>query len=191
MTERASGPVADTSIPTLNTAAFLTEHRRVFLERALPGPVLDLACGGGHNGVFLAAEGLSVVCCDRSEEALERARALAEERKVTVGLWQANLEREGANPLPVDFYGGVLVFRYLHRPLIPHIRESLKAGGLLMYETFTVEQPRFGKPRNPDFLLQKGELRRWFEDWEVIESFEGIREDPERAVAQILCRKPG
>jgi tellurite methyltransferase len=176
--------------PSLNPAAFLREHRHAFLNRALPGPILDLACGGGHNGVFLAVEGLSVVCCDRSPEALERTRSLADEHQVTVSLWQADLEKEGANPLPVDFYGGVLVFRYLHRPLIPQIRESLKAGGVLMYETFTVEQPRFGKPRNPDFLLKKGELRGWFEDWEMIDFFEGIQQGPERAVAQILCRKP-
>jgi SAM-dependent methyltransferase len=191
LTERASRQVTRTPIPTLNTAAFLTEHRRVFLERALPGPVLDLACGGGHNGVFLAREGVSVVCCDRSPEALKRTRALADEHQVNVGLWQADLEREGVNPLPVDFYGGILVFRYLHRPLIPQLRKSLKAGGVLMYETFTVEQPRFGKPKNPDFLLNQGELREWFEDWEVIDFFEGIRTEPERAVAQIVCRKPG
>jgi SAM-dependent methyltransferase len=180
-----------TPVTTLNTAAFLTEHRRVFFERALPGPILDLACGRGHNGIYLATEGLSVVCCDRSPEALNRTRALADEQGVTVSLLQADLEREGANPLTVDFYGGVLVFRYLHRPLIPHIRKSIKAGGVLMYETFTVEQPRFGKPKNPDFLLKKGELLGWFKDWEVIDFFEGIREGPERAVAQIVCRKPG
>jgi len=183
--------VSRTRRPTLNPAAFLTEHLGVFLDGALPGPVLDLACGGGHNGVFLAAEGLSVVCCDRSPEALRRTQDLADEQGVTVSSWQADLEREGVNPLPIDFYGGVLVFRYLHRPLIPHIRESLKAGGVVMYETFTVEQLRFGKPRNPDFLLEKGELRGWFEDWEVIDFFEGIRGGPERAVAQIVCRKPG
>jgi len=175
----------------LNPAAFLWEHRGVFLDGPLPGPVLDLACGGGRNGVFLAAEGLSVVCCARSPEALDRTRHLADEHGVTVSLWQADLEWEGANPLPVDFYGGIIVFRYLHRPLISHIRKSLKAGGVLMYETFTVEQPRFGKPRNPDFLLKNGELRGWFEDWEVIDFFEGVREGPKRAVGQIVCRKPG
>lgn len=177
--------------PAPDPAAFLWEHRRVFLDRALPGPILDLACGGGRNGVFLATEGLSVVCCDRSAGALNRTRDLAEEKGVKVSLWQADLEREGTNPLRLGSFGGVLIFRYLHRPLIPHIRASLKAGGVLMYETFTVEQPRFGRPRNPDFLLKKGELRGWFEDWEVIEFFEGIREGPERAVAQIVCRKPG
>ncbi len=60
-----------------------------------------------------------------------------------------------------------------------------------MYETFTVEQPRFGKPRNPDFLLNPGELLQLFKDWELIHSFEGIKENPRRAVAQLLCRKPG
>ncbi len=174
----------------LNPASFLMKHHRVFLEPPLPGPVLDLACGGGQNGVFLAAEGLSVVCCDHSAEALERARNLADQHGVSVELWQADLERSGKNPLPVDFYGGILVFRYLHRPLIPRIREALRAGGVLIYETFTGEQPRFGKPRNPDFLLRQGELYGWFKDWEVIDFFEGIRQGPERAVAQIVCRKP-
>jgi SAM-dependent methyltransferase len=167
------------------------EHHRIFLESPLPGPVLDLACGGGRNGIFLASQGLSVVCCDRSKEALDRVRALADKQGVFVRLLEADLEREGANPLPVDSYGGILVFRYLHRPLIPHIRKALKTGCVLMYETFTIDQPRFGRPTNSDFLLKPGELRRWFDDWEVIHSFEGILEGPKRAVARIVCRKPG
>ncbi len=178
--------------PVLRPASFLVEHHRVFLEATLPGPVLDLACGEGQNGVFLAVEGVPVVCCDRSREALQRARTLAEEHGVYVELWQADLEQEGSNPLPEDFFGGMLVFRYLHRPLISGIREALKAGGVLVYETFTVDQPRFGRPKNPDYLLKHGELLGWFQDWAVIDCFEGIREDPDkRAVAGIVCRKPG
>jgi hypothetical protein len=102
-----------------------------------------------------------------------------------------DLEQEGDNPLPMDTYGGILVFRYLHRPLIPCIKKSLRVGGLLVYETFTVAQTRFGKPRNPDFLLNPGELLEMFEDWEVVYCFEGVKEDPTRAVAQLVCRKPG
>jgi len=177
-------------MPTLNPAAFLTEHLDVFTTGPLPGPVLDLACGDGPNGIFLATKGLSVVCCDRSSKSLERAQDVADANGVSVRLWQADLEREGADPLPVDLYGGILVFRYLHRPLIPCIRSALRKGGVLMYETFTVEQPRFGRPQNPDFLLKPGEPRGWFDDWEIIEFFEGVRMGPQRAVAQILCRKP-
>jgi len=94
------------------------------------------------------------------------------------------------NPLPSDAYGAILVFRYLHRPLLECIRKALKNGGLLIYETFTVDQLKFGKPRNPDFLLNSGELLQTFGDWEVIHYFEGIRENPTRAVAQMICRKP-
>ncbi|UCD72430.1 MAG: class I SAM-dependent methyltransferase [Syntrophobacterales bacterium] len=165
------------------------EHLSLFRNAPLPGPILDLACGDGHNGIILAQNHLSVICCDKSREALDRARRLAAEHGVTIELWQVDLEREGINPLPEDFYGGILVFRYLHRPLIPSVKKALRTGGILIYETFTVEQPRFGKPHNPDFLLKPGELRAWFADWPIIHSFEGIKENPKRALSQIVCRK--
>ena len=168
----------------------MVRYASLLTERPLPGPVLDLACGDGHNGVFVAKAGVDVICCDRSQEVLSRARTLAEGHGVGVRLWEVDLERPGINPLPEDVYGGILVFRYLHRPLVGCIRKALRAGGVLMYETFTVEQPRFGKPANPEFLLKPGELHRWFEDWEIFHSFEGILEGPRRAAAQIVCRKP-
>ncbi len=95
-----------------------------------------------------------------------------------------------ANPLRQEYFPGILVFRYLHRPLMPHIREGVRREGSLIYETFTTEQPRYGKPRNPAYLLEPGELTGWFADWEILHSFEGLLEDPRRAVAQIVCRKP-
>jgi len=152
--------------------------------------VLDLACGDGHNGIYLAREGLHVICCDRSIESLERAAATAAGIGVPIETWQVNLERDGVNPLPENRYRGVVVFRYLHRPLIPAIKKSLIQAGVLVYETYTVEQPRFGRPRNQNFLLQPGELHGWFNDWDVLHYFEGERDDPPRAVAQLVCRKP-
>ncbi|MEW6665139.1 MAG: class I SAM-dependent methyltransferase [Thermodesulfobacteriota bacterium] len=174
----------------LNPAALLVEHVDLFTEIKAERPILDLACGDGHNGIFLAARGFQVVLADRSEEALERARRLADQHGVAVRFWQVDLEREGVNPLEEDEYAGIIVFRYLHRPLIPCIRKALAGGGLLVYETFTVDQPRFGKPHNPAFLLKPGELRGWFADWTILHHFEGILQDPPRAVAQIVCRKP-
>ena len=101
-----------------------------------------------------------------------------------------DLEKEGVNPLDQDLFGGIIIFRYLHRPLIPCMRKALLGGGILLYETFTMEQPRFGKPRNPDFLLGPGELKGWFKDWDLIHYFEGIEHDPDRAIARIVCKKP-
>ena len=174
----------------LKPAQLLVEHSGLFLEETLSGPVLDLACGEAHNSIFLAQKGVQVISCDLSSEALERAGELAAECGAEISVWQVDLEAEGINPLPEHTYGAILVFRYLHRPLIPCIKKALRNGGLLLYETFTVEQPQFGKPRNPNYLLQLGELRHMFADWEVIHYFEGIRENPTRAVAQLVARKP-
>ncbi|MBW2307181.1 MAG: class I SAM-dependent methyltransferase [Deltaproteobacteria bacterium] len=174
----------------MEPAGLLLTYWRIFLQHSLPGPILDLACGECHNGIFLARKGFPVICCDISLKALECAQKIAAHFGVTLCPWQVDLEQMKVNPLPEDFYGGILVFRYLHRPLMPCLKKALKKGGFLIYETFTIDQPKYGKPHNPDFLLHPGELKSWFEDWEVIHSFEGIEDNPPRAVAQFVGRKP-
>ncbi|MBN2031648.1 MAG: methyltransferase domain-containing protein [Deltaproteobacteria bacterium] len=168
----------------------LLEHLGLFKQKTLRGPVLDLACGNGHNGVFLGTMGLEVVLADVSENALAEAGGLAHRNGVPARIWQVDLEQEGFNPLASETYGAILVFRYLHRPLIPCIRKALVAGGLLLYETFTVDQARFGKPKNPDHLLKPGELLDRFKGWRVLHYFEGTKDHPKKAIAQIVCIKP-
>lgn len=167
----------------------LTRYSYLFSDDLKDYPVLDLACGDGHNGIFLASKGFSVVLADRSEEALSQARLNAQAAGMSIQFWQVNLEQEGVNPLEGRIFSAVLVFRYLHRPLIPFISKSLKQGGILIYETFTTEQARFGKPKNPDHLLKAGELLSWFQDWEVIYTYEGIIGAPPKAIARLVSRK--
>jgi tellurite methyltransferase len=169
----------------------LENYLDLFTLEALKGPILDLACGDGHNGIFLASRGLPVILADRSEEALRRAKESAEVLGVLVQLWQVDLESEDMNPLQTDSFGAILVFRYLHRPLIPCIRKALRRGGILIYETFTIFQRELGKPRNPDHLLNPNELLGWFRDWHILHYFEGIEKEPgKRAIARIVCRRP-
>jgi SAM-dependent methyltransferase len=153
-------------------------------------PILDLACGDGHNGIFLAQKGFRVTCCDVSQEALDRAQQAASKYGVEIELSHKDLEAENGDPLPKNFYAGIVVFRYLYRPLIATLKIALRKRGILFYETFTVEQSKFGRPHNPDYLLKPGELLSWFLDWQIIHHFEGIRHGPKRAVEQIVCRKP-
>jgi tellurite methyltransferase len=167
----------------------LRHHLSLFSDDLKDYPILDLACGDGHNGIVLASMGFPVILADRSEEDLSQARLNAQTAGVSVEFWHVDLEEENINPLEGRNFGAVLVFRYLHRPLIPYIRKSLKQGGILIYETFTTEQARFGKPKNPDHLLKAGELLSWFHDWEIIHTFEGVVGDPPRAVARLVCRK--
>ena len=175
----------------LSPSVLLREYLHLFEGENPPEPVLDLACAECQNGIFVALRGLEVVCCDRAAERLAEARRIAGEYEVSITTWETDLEMSGGEMLPEESYGAILVFRYLHRPLIPFIKKALRSGGLLLYETFTAAQSKFGKPHNPEFLLQEGELLKWFEHWEVIHYFEGIKEDPPRSVAQIVCRKPG
>lgn len=158
-------------------------------EQDIEGPILDLACGRGQNGLFLAGLNLPVILADASPAALEEARNSAEEMALKVRFWEIDLET-GGNPLQEDHYRAILVFRYLHRPLIPYLKRGIRKGGILIYETFTIEQPRYGRPHNPDYLLKPGELADWFQDWEILHYFEGLLEKPQRAMAQLVCRRP-
>ena len=167
----------------------LAQYSYLFTDALKGYPVIDLACGDGHNGIVLASMGFSVILADRSEEALSQAKLNSKALGVTVEFRHVDLEEKDVNPLEGCTFSAVLVFRYLHRPLIPYIRKSLKQGGILIYETFTTEQVRFGKPKNPAHLLKAGELLSWFHDWEIIYNFEGILADPPRAVARLVCKK--
>ncbi len=167
----------------------LAQYSYLFSDDLKDFPVLDLACGDGHNGIFLASKGCSVVLADRSEEALNQARLNAQTGGISAEFWHVDFERDGINPLEGRTFSAVLVFRYLHRPLIPFVKGSLKQGGIIIYETFTTEQARFGKPRNPNHLLKAGELLSLFKDWEVIHNFEGIIGTPPKAIARLVSRK--
>jgi cyclopropane fatty-acyl-phospholipid synthase-like methyltransferase len=182
----------------LEPAELLREYAGL-LQDLPEGPLLDLAGGECRNGLYAARlTGRPVVCCDASGEALERAESLAREQGLDVGpgshavrLHRKDMERDGdPAPLPKGPFAAILVFRYLHRPLFPHIRAAVAPGGLVFYETFTEDQPAHGKPHNPDFLLRRGELPQHFPGFEVIHAFEGVLPDPERAVARLVCRRP-
>jgi tellurite methyltransferase len=167
----------------------LIRYASLLSVKGLQGPILDLACGAGENGLFLAAMGLPVILADRNREALRSAKREAQEKGLKTEFWDIDLET-GDNPFEEETFRAILVFRYLHRPLIPCIRKGVRKGGLIIYETFTVEQPKYGHPHNPDFLLKPGELFGWFEDWHVIHYLEGLFDNPTRAMSQIVCRKP-
>jgi tellurite methyltransferase len=158
-------------------------------DENIEGPILDLACGKGQNGLYLARLGFSVILADRDTAPLRPVLSVAQARGESLSLWTVDLEK-GGNPLEENYYRAILVFRYLHRPLIPCLRKGVRKGGVLIYETFTKDQPQYGHPYNPSFLLNPGELRGWFQDWQLIYYFEGLLENPTRAMAQIVCRKP-
>jgi len=168
----------------------LQDHLELFsgLDRLLP--ILDLACGTGRNGLLLAERGHEVVFADKSATALESIDERLRKSGLPGRTWQVDLEQPGVNPFGKYKYSAILVFRYLHRPLFPALRDAVASEGLVIYETFTTRNIEFGRPRNPDFLLHPGELGLLFSDWGVIHEFEGLQKNPDRVVAQIVAQKP-
>ena len=112
--------------------------------------VLDLAAGQGRHARAAEALGMVVTAVDRDAAALRSIGG-------TVRCVEADLE---ANPLPFEAasLNCVIVTNYLFRPRFSEMCGLLAPGGLLIYETFARGNERYGKPSNPDFLLEPGEL---------------------------------
>jgi rhodanese-related sulfurtransferase len=148
---------------------------------------LDVACGRGRHALFLAAAGSMVRAVDRDEEQVSRLADLARRLRLPLDAATVDLEADGVD-LGDEEYELVLVFHFLHRPLFPSLVKALRPGGVLLYETFTKEQARHGRPTNPEFLLDPGELPGLVAPLEVIRQREGEFEG--RHLASVAARKP-
>ena len=157
----------------------------VWVNRFLPlikpgGLVLDLAAGSGRHVRLLRDRGFAVCAVDRDTTVLSAfAGPGCEVRRI-------DLETDNRWQLGND-YDGIIVTNYLHRPLLPAIARALARGGVLIYETFARGNERFGRPRNPDFLLRPGELLEAFKTLTVVAFEEGEVSVPRPAVIQRLA----
>ncbi|MCB1687064.1 MAG: class I SAM-dependent methyltransferase [Halioglobus sp.] len=183
----------------MSASKLLSQYMQQLARACRTAPALDLACGTGRNGLHLLASDIPVVFADRDNEKLEHIRqhldTLSPDRqRQLASLWQVDLEIPGSHPLDGRTFGAIMVFRYLHRPLLDAIKNAVIPGGLVVYETFTEEQAAIGRPRNPDFLLRHAELKDCFSEWNILHYFEGIEHDPDsgqrRAIAQVVAEKP-
>ena len=151
------------------------------------GTVLDLACGHGRHMQWFAKQGHAVTGVDRSEEAIQAVSSLGEAvlADIECGPWPL---LQGEQPRQFD---GVVVTNYLWRPLFDRISQSLKPGGILIYETFALGNETVGKPSRPDFLLQPAELMRVFAHLNIIAFEQGFLEGPPRFIQRLVASRPG
>jgi 2-polyprenyl-3-methyl-5-hydroxy-6-metoxy-1,4-benzoquinol methylase len=166
----------------LDPAPFLVENLGLLPK----GRVLDVAMGNGRNSIFLARNGFQVEGIDISREAVGMALEHAEERGVEISAGIADLEDHFT--IAAHQYDVIICFNYLHRPLIPALKKGLRREGMIIYETYIVDQTRFGKPRNPAHLLRHNELLDLFREFRCLRYHEGIFEN-RKALAGIIAQK--
>ena len=170
--------------PVKPPSSFLTEQ----ITRLPRGRALDLATGSGPNAIFLAMNGYEVDALDYSSVAVSKLQSFVKEQSLPVTVKQADLT---TYQIPDNTYDLIINFNYLERALFPQIKKGLKQGGMLLFETYTIEQPRYGRPHNPDYLLKPNELISSFTDLYIIYYHERIDHATEetRAIASLLAQK--
>lgn len=141
--------------------------------------VLDVACGSGRHLRWFAQRGCRVTGVDRDAVALAPLGEFGE-------LLVADIEGSPW-PWPGRCFDAVVVTNYLWRPLLPTIVDSVGPGGVLLYETFAIGNQTVGKPSNPAFLLEPGELLRCAPGLRVIAYEDGFLTGPERYVQRLAA----
>lgn len=154
------------------------------------GRVLDLACGSGRHAVWLAGQGYRVDAVDRDAQALAGMQGIpnidVSISDIETGNWPAADQRYGG--VYNGIYDGIVVSRYLFRPLLSTLAAMLKPGGVLIYETFMLGNEDYGRPSNPDYLLQPDELKLVYTPLLKIYAFEqGKVDKPVPAFTQRIC----
>ncbi len=115
---------------------------------------LDIACGVGHNALFLAKRGFKVDAIDVSSVALQKMTKDENIKPILADITQYEL--------PKERYGLVFCANFLERSIFSKIKRTLAPNGILIYETFT-----YKSQINPAYALKRNELLQIFEDFEI------------------------
>jgi tellurite methyltransferase len=132
-----------------------------YIGLANVGQALDIACGTGRNTHYIADCGFTVDAVDLSDYALGCIRVDVKIVKNEVDLDTYNLD--------TNKYDLIVNINYLNRRLMAQIKDALKEGGVVIFETFIVahDKPEKGS-MNPDYLLKPNELIEAFGDFHII-----------------------
>ena len=147
------------------------------------GQALDIAAGEGRNAVFAAEKGYEVLAIDISETGLDKARALADQKNTKLETQVVDLDEWEFGKNAFDL---VLCFNFLDRRIFHKIKNTLKPGGLIFCETFTVDHLKHSDFKR-EWVLEHNELLNAFREYHILRYWEMDRD--EKAFASMVARK--
>ena len=140
-----------------STSAILEKY----IDHVNIGEALDVACGAGRNTHYLALKGFNVDAVDISNIALKQIKKTS-----TINKIDADLDSYNIAPNRYDL---ILNINYLNRRLVSQMKDGLKSGGILIFETFLLAYGDFKhSTMNLDYLLRKNELLHTFIGLDII-----------------------
>ena len=145
--------------------------------------LLDVACGTGRHTRLFLERGHRIVAIDRDLSGVSDLTGHP-------GLETLEADLENGSPFPFAgrHFAGVVVTNFLYRPLMPDLVAAVETDGLFIYETFASGNERFGRPKNPDFLLRSGELLEAVRGRLRVVAYEDlVIAEPGRAAGQRIC----
>ncbi|MFC7321495.1 class I SAM-dependent methyltransferase [Halobacillus campisalis] len=181
-----------------------TEVNDFILEQAgrLPAKC-KIGCfaeGEGRNAVYLASQGHEVEAYDQSSTGLEKMYKLAQQHRVEVKGIQKDLINEKVESERYD--AAVMVFGHVPKSgqpfLIENILQSVKTGGIVMFEVYSEKQLEYGTggPPSQQLLYTPSDVLSWIEHQNVLHFYygEAVRNEGERHnglghVIQVVLQK--
>ncbi len=159
-----------------------------FYHEIPKGVVIDIAMGTGRDAAFLSAKGYNVIGIEKSREAI---KVFQREFGGHHGGVSCIIGDADFLPFRDNIAQGVVVFYFLIRGIMGDIKAMLKKGGILIYETFLKRQNTIDRWRNPEYLLNDGELYSYFSDLELLFYEEVISRagKKDKAIARFVGRK--
>ena len=150
------------------------------------GKALEIAGGTGATTDFLQKLGLQVLEIDIAYQALRRA--VTRNNSASYILADAQYL-----PLSLCEFDVICNFYFLERSVFTAIERLLKPGGLLFFETMTVDMQNIRPDIPSSHLLATDELRQVFASWYIIHYFEGWTDSEHghtKPIAQLVAQKP-
>lgn len=153
------------------------EYVKEQLAKLKPGRILFAAEGEGRNAVYAATKSWDVVAFDPSKAGKQKALQLAASKNVEIAYHITDVAN--ADFTLESFDAVVLVYAHFHESVRREYHRKLanyvKSGGYIILEGFSKEHqenqkknPKAGGPKNPEMLYTLKELKKDFEDFELI-----------------------